>query len=352
MGAGRPSLRHRREWFLLGGDLYTAYTFIAVPALLYGAGAVGFFAIPYTIMVYPILYLVFPRLWAVCRRHGYVTSADFVRGRFGNRWLALAIGITGMVATMPYIALQLVGMQVVIGALGFDTARRGRRCAADHRLRHPCRIHLYLRPARAGDDRGRQGHADLHHRTRRDHRDPDRARRVRQDFAAVPRPSCCSPRRPPDRSGSFSAYATLALGSALALFLYPHSITGILGASSGRVIRRNAALLPAYSLLLGLLALFGFMALAAGRGQDARIRRGSSTTATTSRCPALFLRGLPVLVRRPCVRRHRNRRAGARRDHVDRNRQYLHPQHLSGVHHPDLDRRAGKLVSPRSSRWW
>src|SRR5579875_391788 len=108
-------------WFLLGGDLYTAYTFVAVPALMYGAGAIGFFAVPYTIMVYPILYLVFPRLWSVCHRHGYVTAADFVRGRFGNRWLALAIGVTGIVATMPYIALQLVGMQVVIGALGFQT---------------------------------------------------------------------------------------------------------------------------------------------------------------------------------------------------------------------------------------
>ena len=35
-------------WFLLGGDLYTAYTFIAIPALMYGAGAVGFFAVPYS----------------------------------------------------------------------------------------------------------------------------------------------------------------------------------------------------------------------------------------------------------------------------------------------------------------
>src|SRR5277367_5268692 len=105
-------------WFLIGGDLYTAYTFIAVPALLFGAGAIGFFAVPYTVMIYPFLYLIFPRLWSVCHKHGYVTSADFVRGRFGNRWLALAIGLTGMLATMPYIALQLVGMQVVIGALG------------------------------------------------------------------------------------------------------------------------------------------------------------------------------------------------------------------------------------------
>src|SRR6202045_3582060 len=76
-------------WFLLGGDLYTAYTFIAVPALVYGAGALGFFAIPYTILIYPILYLVFPRLWSLAHKHGYVTSSDVVLGRYGNKWLAL-----------------------------------------------------------------------------------------------------------------------------------------------------------------------------------------------------------------------------------------------------------------------
>src|SRR5690348_16481438 len=102
-GLGGRSFGSWITWFLLGGDLYTAYTFVAVPALMFGAGAVGFFAVPYTIMIYPLLYLVFPRLWSVAHRHGYVTSSDFVRGRFGNRWLALAIAVTGVVATMPYI---------------------------------------------------------------------------------------------------------------------------------------------------------------------------------------------------------------------------------------------------------
>src|SRR6185503_15879205 len=92
-------------WFLVGGDLYTAYTFVAVPALMFGAGAMGFFAVPYTILVYPIMFLVFPRLWSVAHAKGYVTAADFVRGRFGSHTLALAIAITGIVATMPYIAL-------------------------------------------------------------------------------------------------------------------------------------------------------------------------------------------------------------------------------------------------------
>src|SRR6267142_6480725 len=108
-------------WFLLGGDVYTAYTFIAVPALVFGAGAIGFFALPYTIIVYPLVFLILPRMWAVAQKHNYITAADFVQGRYGNRWLALAVAVTGIVATMPYIALQLLGLQVVIGAMGVGT---------------------------------------------------------------------------------------------------------------------------------------------------------------------------------------------------------------------------------------
>src|SRR5687767_3328450 len=106
-------------WFLLGGDLYTAYTFVAVPAAMFATGAVaGFFAVPYTIILYPIIFIFMARLWSVSHRHGYVTTADFVRGRYNSRALSLAVAITGFVATMPYIALQLVGIQAVLEVVG------------------------------------------------------------------------------------------------------------------------------------------------------------------------------------------------------------------------------------------
>src|SRR6478752_6399522 len=105
-------------FFLIGGDIYTAYTFIAVPATLYAGSVVGFFAVPYTIVVYPLIFLFLPRLWSVSHRHGYVTPADFVQGRYDSRSLALAVAVTGILATMPYIALQLVGMQVVLQVMG------------------------------------------------------------------------------------------------------------------------------------------------------------------------------------------------------------------------------------------
>src|SRR5215216_1185604 len=79
-GLGGRSFGSWITWFLLGGDLYTAYTFVAVPALMFGAGAAGFFAVPYTVIIYPLVFLVVIRLWSVSHRHGYVTPADFIRG--------------------------------------------------------------------------------------------------------------------------------------------------------------------------------------------------------------------------------------------------------------------------------
>src|SRR6185369_6409026 len=105
-------------WFLVGGDFYTAYTIIAVPALVYAVGAYGFFALPYTIIVYPFVFAVMPLLWREAKERGYVTAGDVVRGTYGSRGLELAVAATGVLATMPYIALQLVGMEASIRALG------------------------------------------------------------------------------------------------------------------------------------------------------------------------------------------------------------------------------------------
>src|SRR5215471_16807000 len=119
-GLGGRSFGSWITWFLVGGDLYTAYTFVAVPAVLFASGAAGFFAVPYTVIVYPLVFVVLVRLWSVSHRHGFVTPADFVRARSGSSTMALLVAITGIVATMPYIALQLVGIEAVLRAMHVD----------------------------------------------------------------------------------------------------------------------------------------------------------------------------------------------------------------------------------------
>jgi solute:Na+ symporter, SSS family len=91
---------------------------IAVAAVVFAVGTSGFFALPYTIIVYPFVFAVMPLLWKVAKDKSYVTGGDVVRGTYGSRALELAVAATGVVATMPYIALQLIGMEVAIKALG------------------------------------------------------------------------------------------------------------------------------------------------------------------------------------------------------------------------------------------
>lgn len=268
-------------WFLIGGDLYTAYTFVAVPALLYAGSSIGFFAVPYTIVVYPLIFLFLPRLWSVSHRHGYVTPADFVQGRYDSRPLATAVALTGILATMPYIALQLVGMQVCLEVMGIGTSSDNwfvkdlplfiafvvlAAYTYSSGLRAPALIAfvkdlliyvviivavLYLPSQLGGWDHIFSSASDSFNAFNTDNADAI-ANGEAAPKSAIPGPLL------------HWAYASLALGSALALFMYPHSVTAVLSTRERSVIRRNAALLPAYSFLLGLLALLGFVAIAAG----------------------------------------------------------------------------------------
>ena len=231
-------------WFLIGGDLYTAYTFVAVPALMFAAGAAGFFAMPYTVLTYPLVFIPLIRLWSVSHKHGFVTPADFVRARFGSPMLALLVAITGIVATMPYIALQLVGIEAVLKAMGVTGD-----APLDHRVRDPRRVHVpdgLRAPALIAFVKDALIYIVIiaaiifiPHELGGWHGIFDAARREV---------------RSPSGDGILLApknqlqYITLAFGSALALFLYPHTRTGVLASKNRDVIKRNMAALPAYSL--------------------------------------------------------------------------------------------------------
>ncbi len=273
-GLGGRSFGTFIAWFLLGGDLYTAYTFIAVPAAVFGAGAVtGFFAVSYTIIVFPIALVFLPRLWSIARTHNYITPADFVRGRYGSRGLALAMAVTGIVALMPYIALQLVGIQAVLTVMGVGTSSTntyikdlplfvafailaiytyvsGLRAPAliafvkDTLVYVMILVAVFYIPTRIGGWNHIFAAGQAH---------------LKAINPVTKKPNGVFI---PTTGNSQLAFSTLALGSALALMVYPHAVTAVLSTKRRDIIKRNMALLPLYSLMLGFIALLGYMALA------------------------------------------------------------------------------------------
>ncbi|KHL06370.1 UNVERIFIED_CONTAM: sodium:solute symporter, partial [Mumia flava] len=202
-----------------------------------------------------------PKLWKVAHANGHVTAADAVYGRYGSRSLEFAVALTGVVATMPYIALQLIGMEVVIKALGLTgelplaaafvilalyTYSAGLRAPAliafvkDIMIYIVVLVAVVLVPAKLG------GYGAVFANA--------------HDAFAIKGGATGLTLKP----AQFLPFATLAIGSALAAFMYPHTLTGIFAARSADTIRKNAVFLPAYTVLLGLIALLGFMAYAAG----------------------------------------------------------------------------------------
>lgn len=257
---------HVLTWCVLGGTIYTAYTFLAVPGVVFGSGGIGFYALTYTVVVYPLAFLVLPRLAMIARTHNYVTGADFIRGRYGSPGLALAVALTGILSTMPYIALQLLGIQAVLSVLGIKsdgvvgdlmlTGVFAVLAVSTYRygLRAPSAVSIgkaVLIPAAAVMI----------------------AALVWARFGSPGEVFAAAERTFAARGNGLSitldpalgpAYASLALGSALALFAFPHVLMVAFSARDDDVVRRSMVTLLGWTGLLGLFALFGVGALALG----------------------------------------------------------------------------------------
>jgi solute:Na+ symporter, SSS family len=260
-GLGGRAFGGTVTFFLVGGDLYTAYTLVAVPALVYAQGGLGFFAVSYVAITYPLVYVALPRLWSVAHVHGFVSTSEFVRARFGSRALSVLVAVVAIAGTLPYVALQIVGLEVVFQALGlngalplllafgflaFFTFNSGLRAPAllaivkdSLLLITVLMLLLWLGVTEGGwgDVIGTAGAkwAGSH---------------GSGGLLLAP-------------AGQLG-YVTLILGSALALFLYPHAITGALAARNRATLKRSMSTLPVYSVMLGVFALFGFVAISAG----------------------------------------------------------------------------------------
>ncbi len=246
-------------WLLLGGTVYTAYTFAAVPGLVYGAGAIGFFALPYTVMVWPLAFWMLPRLWSVCAAHGFVTVADYARGRWGSHQLALVIALTGLLATMPYVALQLLGIRAVLevgggypdgvagdavlalvfGVLAIATYRSGMGAPALIAVvKGTLIVAVALGVGAAALDR-----------------------LGGPDGVFVDEPGSAAAGLDPSLH---VAYLSLAAGSAMALLVYPHVLTAAASASSARTLRRCVVAMPVWTAVLAVFGLLGLAADSAG----------------------------------------------------------------------------------------
>ena len=258
-GVGGRAFGNWVTWFLIGGASYTAYTFIAVPSLTFGVGAFGFFAIPFALCTAPLVFVFSTRIWSVAHAHGFVSAAEFARARFGSRTVGTLVAVIGIVATMPYIAVQLIALQAIFKVIGVQgewpllvslllisitTFRSGLRAPALLSIaKDVLLVWLLLSAVLVVAMSG--GWASSF-----------QAANTRFSHDTSPLSSVLLP--PP----TTITYISLAVGSALSIFAYPHALLGILAAKDRATVRRTSAALPLYTVALGMMALLGLFAVA------------------------------------------------------------------------------------------
>ncbi len=264
-GVGGRAFGDWVTWFLVGGAAYAAYTFVALPAFAWGNGAMAFYAVPYALLTTPLIYFVATRAWSVSHAHGFVTQAEFARARFGSRPLSLVVAVVAIVATLPYLAVQLIALEAVfrvigigasgglagelpllaaLGVISISTFRGGLRAPALLSIaKDVLLIWLVISAVLVVAMSGGWGLVFD-------------AAQLRFDRDGNPASGILL------AESDQWAYLTLVVGSTLSVFAYPHMITAILAAKDRNTIKRNAAALPIYCLALGVMALLGFFAVA------------------------------------------------------------------------------------------
>ena len=247
-------------FFLIGADIYTAYTFVAIPSGVFAKGSLYFFAIPYVALTFGIALVTMPRLWSLSREKGYITASDFAKDRFSSKALSILIAITGIISLLPYIALQIVGMQsvltvmlsgtansntveeislliafVILAAFTYSSGLRGATLTAvfkDILIWITVIALIVVVPLSIVGGFGTA------------FKDVKKQSYITLSDSLVP------------------GYTTLVLGSALALYLYPHAINGVLSSESAQKLRTSTALLPLYGVGLAIMALMGILVYA------------------------------------------------------------------------------------------
>lgn len=257
-------------WFLIGADVYTAYTFLGLTSSAFKGGSIAFFATPYVVLAYPLAYFFLPKIWKVASVHKFTTLADYIKGRFDSKLFSVLIAINGVLMLIPYIDLQLSGIQDTLRVAGtgyinitfvvvvsfllvaFYTFFSGIKAPTYTAILKDILvwvIMLYMVISIPIIHFGSWGHM------------------MQTTMNKAPGMLTV----PTSGPKGILWFSTAALISALALFMWPHTVTGTFSSKSGESLRKNAIILPFYNIVLMLVTFLGITAfLVVPKGTDPR----------------------------------------------------------------------------------
>ena len=247
-------------WLLMAGETYTTFSFLGASGWAYSRGGPALYILAYLSLAYVVSFFILPPIWELGREHGLQTQPDFFLARYRSKYLTAFVALVGVAFMIPYLQIQLTGLGIIVEVASFGGIGRTRAmilgvvllsgfvfvsgiravawvsvlkdflmvfAAVSIGLYVP---HLYfggVGPMFAELARVNPGHLVM----------PGATKNLGHTW-----------------------YVSSVLLTALGAFMWPHSFGATFTARSANVLRRNAVVMPLYTITLAFIFFIGFTA--------------------------------------------------------------------------------------------
>jgi SSS family solute:Na+ symporter len=248
-------------WLLMAGEIYTTFTFLGASGWAYSRGGPVLYVLGYAPLMYVVSFFIMPPVWEVGQKHRLQTQADFFQVRYGSTYLAAFVALVGVVCLIPYLQIQLTGLGLIVEVASFGGIHRT-----------PAMIVGFGLVAAFVFASGIRGVAWVS---------------IIKDilllvavvfigiavphiyFGGVGKMFAALAHAKPDhlvmpgntKNLGHTWYISSVLMTSLGFYMWPQYFAACFTARSGKIIRRNAVIMPLYSITMSLVLFVGFSAV-------------------------------------------------------------------------------------------
>jgi SSS family solute:Na+ symporter len=253
-------------WLLTAGEVYTSFTFLGVGGWAYSRGGPVLYALAYAGLGYVVAFFILPPIWTMGKKHGLQTQPDFFAARYGSKHLAAFVSIVGVAFLVPNLQLQLTGLGIIMQVSSFDGIGRApamivagtlltsfvfvsgvRGVAWVSVLKDALMLAAALAVGFGVPHAFFGGIGPM--------------------FAVLARTKpqhLTMPGSTPNLGHAW--FITTVLLTSLGFYMWPHGFAAAYTAKSADTLRRNAIVMPVYTITIALMIIVGFTAILAAPG--------------------------------------------------------------------------------------
>ena len=248
-------------FLLMAGEVYTTFAFLGASGWAYSRGGPTLYILAYLTLAYVVSFFILPQIWEVGQKYKMQTQSDFFSTRYGNKYLAGFVCVVGIASFIPYLQLQITGVGIIVSIASFDGIGRTPAMAAS--------VVLLVAFVLASGVRAVAWVSVL--------------KDILMVFAAVsigigipyihfggigPMFAALAHSRPahltmPGATSNLGHtwFISTVLLTAVGFYMWPHAFGAAFTAKSGDTLRRNAVVMPLYTITLVFIFFVGFTAV-------------------------------------------------------------------------------------------